>query len=165
MEVANYYKKHHNLFCSSGILYNHESTLRNNFFFSKKISLGIKNIIHNKLKYIEIGSLDSIVDWSYVTDVVEAMFLSLNTSIPYDFIIASGKAHTTREYIDIAFKSQGLNYKEYINIDTEFKDNTSPNIPRIGDSSFIKKVTQWEPKFSFYDMVIELMRLEINEKS
>ena len=163
MEIANYYKNNHNLFCMSGILYNHESTRRNSLFFSKKISLGIKNIIKGKLNNIEIGSLESIVDWSYVTDVVEAMFLCLSSDVPNDYIIASGKGHTTRDYIEIAFKSQGLDYKKYVRLDKKFKDKTSTAVPRVGDISSIKKFTGWKPKFSFYDMINELMRIEIYE--
>jgi len=163
MEVAHYYSKRHGVFCSNGILYNHESSRRNHSFLSKKISSGIAKIVRGDCKELCIGSLESIVDWSHAIDVVEAMHLSLTTEFPMDFIISSGEGHTVREFLNVAFQSQGLSYTDFVVLDQSFMDKTSTRIQRVGNPNLIKRTTGWNPKFLFRGMVEQLMLDEIND--
>ena len=163
MDIAQHYRDKHQLYCSSGILYNHESNLRGPSFFSKKVCVGVANIIRGKQKKMVVGNLDSVVDWSYAKDVVSAMHLSLSAEQPMDYVIASGKGHTTREFLSEAFGSQGLNYLDYVEVSKTFEDTNSTKIPRIGDSRLIKEVTGWRPELSFSEMVEQLILGELNE--
>ena len=164
MDIAQYYRHHHHLYCSSGILYNHESHFRCPSFFSKKVSVGVANIIRGTQKKLIVGNLDSVVDWSHANDVVMAMYLSLSVDQPMDYVIASGKGHTTREFLSEAFGSQGLNYLDYVEVDKKFEDSNFTKIPRIGDSKLITEVTGWRSEFSFSGMVEQLVLDELHEK-
>ncbi len=163
MEVANYYRKHHGVFCSNGILYNHESSRRNNSFFSKKICSGVTDIVRGKQQELMVGSLESVVDWSHATDIVEAMYLTLCAEKPMDFVISSGKGHTTQDFLAAAFQSQDLSYEDFVVVDKTFIDKTSTKVPRVGNPSLIKNTTGWKPEFSFSGMVAQLMLDEIND--
>lgn len=164
MDIAQYYRDQHQLYCSSGILYNHESYLRGPTFFSKKVCVGVANIIRGRQKKLVVGNLDSVVDWSFAKDVVAAMYLSLSAEQPMDYVIASGKGHTTREFLSEAFGSQGLDYLDYVEVNKKFEDSTSTKIPRIGDSRLITAITDWRPEFSFSEMVERLILDELHEK-
>lgn len=164
MDIAQYFRRQHQLYCSSGILYNHESRFRSPSFFSKKVSVGVANIVRGTQKKLVVGNLDSVVDWSHANDVVMAMYLSLSVDQPMDYVIASGKGHTTREFLSEAFESQGLNYLDYVEVNKTFEDSNYTEIPRIGDSKLIAEVTGWRPELSFSGMVERLVLEELHEK-
>ena len=164
MDIAQYYRHQHQLYCSCGILYNHESNFRSSSFFSKKVCRGVANIVRGIQKKLVVGNLDSVVDWSHAKDVVMAMYLSLSVDQPMDYVIASGKGHTTREFLSEAFASQGLNYLNYVEANKKFEDPNFTKVPRIGDSRLIAEVTGWSPEFSFSGMVERLVLDELHEK-
>ena len=109
--ITKNYRNSYNLYAVSGILFNHESPLRSNEFVTKKIISGLINIINKKKKFIELGNVYSKRDWGYAKEYVVQMWKMLQQKKADDFVIATGKAHSIKELIDIATKYLNLNVK------------------------------------------------------
>ena len=109
--ITKNYRNSYNLYAVSGILFNHESPLRSNEFVTKKIISGLINIINKKKKFIELGNVYSKRDWGYAKEYVVQMWKMLQLKKADDFVIATGKAHSIKELIDIATKYLNLNVK------------------------------------------------------
>ncbi len=161
MKVCEYYRNVKNIFACSGILYNHESSLRANSFVSKKIVSTVARILLNKEEKLVLGSLDSKVDWGYAPDYVEAMRLILSINTPDDYIISSGEARTIREFVKIAFEYVNLDYNDYVVVEGDIlgRENGS----RIGSPKFLKSRTGWEPTKTFSEMIHLMVDYEIEE--
>ncbi|KAJ6220261.1 hypothetical protein RDWZM_006073 [Blomia tropicalis] len=101
------YRESKNLFAVNGILFNHESPRRGETFVTRKITRGVAKILLGEQKYIELGNLDSKRDWGHARDYVEAMYLMMQQDEPEDFVIATGEAHSVREFVELAFKLIG----------------------------------------------------------
>lgn len=98
------YREAYEMFAVNGILFNHESPRRGETFVTRKITRGVAKILLNRQEYIELGNLDSKRDWGHARDYVEAMWLMLQQENPEDFVIATGEAHSVREFVESAFK-------------------------------------------------------------
>jgi GDPmannose 4,6-dehydratase len=107
--ISRIYRDSYNLFISNGILFNHESPRRGPTFVTKKITKGISEIINNKRKFLELGNLDAVRDWGYAKEYVYGMWKILQTNKPNDFIIATGKGTTVREFVEKCFKIVDIN--------------------------------------------------------
>ena len=103
------YRESYNLFAVSGILFNHESPRRGNTFVTKKISKAVAQIKKGKQKKLFLGNLDAKRDWGYAKEYVEAMWMMLQQDQPNDYVIATGKSYTIREFVQLAFKYVGIN--------------------------------------------------------
>ncbi len=113
--IVKEYREAYNMFCCSGILFNHESERRGETFVTRKITLAAARIAQGKQEKLYLGNLSSLRDWGYAKDYVECMWLILQYKIPEDFVIATGEQHSVREFCEIAFK--------YAGIELEFKGN------------------------------------------
>ncbi len=113
--ITSYYRKSYDMFAISGILFNHESPLRSHDFIIKKIIVGLINIINKKQKYIEVGNIYSKRDWGYAKEYVVHIWNMMQSKKPKDFIIATGKSYSIKEFINIAVK--------YMNLDTKWIGN------------------------------------------
>ena len=156
------YREAYNLFSCSGILYNHESPLRNENFVSKKITMAIARIISKKQKKLTLGSINSKRDWGYAEDYVEAMWKMLQQKKPQDFVIGTGKMHSVKDFLNIAFKYVGLDYKKYIKFDKKFlrpKDTTVLQ----ADFKKAQKILKWRPKTNFKELVHKMVDFDINQ--
>ena len=102
------YRESFSMFCSNGILFNHESPIRGSEFVTRKVSKGVAEIKINKKKYLELGNLDASRDWGFAGDYVEAMWLMLQNNEPDDFVISTGKSHTIRDLLNAAFSEIGI---------------------------------------------------------
>lgn len=98
------YREAYEMFAVNGILFNHESPRRGETFVTRKITRGVAKIFLNRQEFIELGNLDSKRDWGHARDYVEAMWLMLQQENPEDFVIATGEAHSVREFVESAFK-------------------------------------------------------------
>lgn len=98
------YREAYNLFAVNGILFNHESPRRGETFVTRKITRSVAKIYLNEQEYFELGNLDAKRDWGHARDYVEAMWLMLQQDQPEDFVIATGEAHSVREFVEAAFK-------------------------------------------------------------
>ena len=105
------YREAYNMFCCSGILFNHESERRGETFVTRKITLAAARIAQGKQDCLYLGNMDSLRDWGYAKDYVECMWLILQQDKPEDFVIATGVQHSVREFTDLAFKHAGIELK------------------------------------------------------
>ena len=106
--IVKEYREAYNMFCCSGILFNHESERRGETFVTRKITLAAARIAQGKQDKLYLGNLDSLRDWGYAKDYVECMWLILQHDTPEDFVIATGVQHTVREFATLAFKYAGI---------------------------------------------------------
>ena len=109
--IVKEYREAYNMFCCSGILFNHESERRGETFVTRKITLAAARIAQGKQEKLFLGNLDSLRDWGYAKDYVECMWLILQHETPEDFVIATGVQHSVREFTDLAFRHVGIELK------------------------------------------------------
>ena len=154
------YQNGYNLFCASGILFNHESPLRGLEFVTRKITNGVAKIklgLENKLV---LGNLDAMRDWGYAPDYVEAMWLILQKDEPSTYVVATGESYSVREFADKAFRVAGLDYKDYVVSDTKFYRPSEVKQLK-GDASKIKKDLMWSLKTNFLELVEIMVKKDI----
>ncbi|XP_015785508.1 GDP-mannose 4,6 dehydratase [Tetranychus urticae] len=171
------YREAYNMFAVNGILFNHESPRRGETFVTRKITRGVAKISIGELDYIELGNLDAKRDWGHAKDYVEAMWLMLQQDKPEDFVIATGKAQSVREFVEEAFKHVGKNIEwEGKGLDEVGKEKET-GIVRVkvnakyfrpaeveillGDASKAAEKLKWTPKISFADLVREMVDSDI----
>ena len=161
--MCNLYREHHGIHVSCGIMYNHEGEHRGENFVTRKITKSVAQISKGNLDKIHLGSIESKRDWGYAGDYVEAMWLMVQQNIPDDFVIATGKAHSVKEFLTFAIKIAGLTGKveDYIVIDDNFKRQTEVT-QLIGDASKAKNTLGWEPKVSFEELVVKMMNHDLS---
>ena len=168
------YRESYNIFAVSGILFNHESPLRGEEFITRKISLGLAKIIMGKQKVLKIGNIYAKRDWGYAEDYVEAMWKMLQTKVPKDYVVATGKNYSVKQFINESVKvlnlktkwmGKGLNEKlintktkkTIVSIDKKyFRPSEVDHLK--GNFSKAKKDLKWKPKTKFSKLV-ELMIL------
>ena len=109
--IVREYREAYNMFCCSGILFNHESERRGETFVTRKITLAAARISQGLQDCLYLGNLDSLRDWGYAKDYVECMWLILQNKEPEDFVIATGVQHSVREFTDLAFRHAGIELK------------------------------------------------------
>jgi GDPmannose 4,6-dehydratase len=157
------YRKVHGLFASVGILYNHESFLRSARFVSKKIATGVAEIKRGRSNRIVLGDLDASADWGYAPDYVSAMHRMLQLGAADDFILATGKAHSVRDFASAAFDCVGLNYSPYVETDTALIRRSMLGL--VGNPAKFMATSDWKPSVDFVEMVHRLVRHELEESN
>ena len=155
MLCVRFYRQVHSLFAASGILYNHESALRPPQFVTQKIIRGALAIQSGKQAKLVLGNLDASVDWGYAPDYVDAMIRILNQPQAEDFIIATGEAHTVREFVQITFGLLGLDWKQYVEQTPGLVAVQGRSL--IGNADRLRNATGWRPSVSFAEMVGRLL--------
>lgn len=145
------YRREHDIFASTGILYNHESPFRKEQFLSQKIVTTAWKIKEGMEKGLTLGDLQAEVDWGYAPDYVEAMVRILQLKQSDDFIIASGKKHSVLYFVETAFGLLGLDWKKHVK--EESKVITRRRRILVGNAQKLKKATGWKPKTSFNEMI------------
>jgi GDPmannose 4,6-dehydratase len=146
------YRESYDLHLSSGILFNHESERRGREFVTRKITWTAAAIKHGLENELRLGNLDAKRDWGYAKDYVEAMWLMLQQEAGDDFVIATGKTHTVKECVEIAFDQVGLDWEKYVVIDESFIRPAEVDL-LIGDPTKAKEKLGWEPKTSFEELI------------
>jgi GDPmannose 4,6-dehydratase len=154
------YREHYGLFACSGILYNHESEWRPLRFVTRKISIAAAAIKLGNQDVLYLGGLESLRDWSYAGDFVEAMRLMMNADEPRDYVLASGSLHSVRDILDIAFGHVGLDWSRYVSIDESFKRSPEGK-PLCGDPSKARRELGWQPKVSFEHMIKRMVEKDL----
>src|SRR5687768_14942388 len=115
------YRDSYDLFCCSGILFNHESPRRGREFVTRKITRGAAAISLGQAAELRLGTLDAQRDWGYAPDYVEAMWLMLQREQPEDYVLATGVAHSVRDCVAVAFDHVGLDWRDHVKLDDAFK--------------------------------------------
>ena len=156
------YREAHGLFACSGILYNHESPRRGDFFVTKKIAKTAARIKKGLDKKIYLGNINAKRDWGYSKDYVKYMWKSLQLKKPEDFVLGTGKLHSVKDFLKIAFERVGLNYQKYLVIDKKYyrKEN---KINLVADNSFVKKKLKFKVSKSFKEIVHEMVDFELEK--
>jgi GDPmannose 4,6-dehydratase len=146
------YRESYDLFGASGILFNHESPRRGLEFVTRKITWHAAAIKAGKVDELRLGNLDAKRDWGYAKDYVEAMWLMLQQDTPEDYVIATGKTHTVRRCVEIAFDQVGLDWERYVSIDDSLKRPAEVDL-LVGKPEKAKQVLGWEPTTTFEDLI------------
>jgi len=146
------YRESYGLFCTNGILFNHESPRRGVEFVTKKISDGVARIAHGLAKELRLGDLEVRRDWGYAPDFVKAMWLMLQRDEPDDYVIATGESHSVREFAQLAFAEVGLDWEDYVTVDDRFKRPADVSELR-GDATKARATLGWAPETSFSELV------------
>lgn len=171
--ITKEYREAYNMFCCSGILFNHESERRGETFVTRKITLAASRIAQGKQDRLYLGNLSSLRDWGYAKDYVECMWLILQHDVPEDFVIATGVQHSVREFATLAFHHAGIEIEwQGEGIDEKGIDKAtgrvivevSPDFYRPtdvvnlwGDPSKAKKELGWNPTKTSFEQLVELM--------
>ncbi|MFH1376322.1 MAG: GDP-mannose 4,6-dehydratase [Candidatus Woesearchaeota archaeon] len=151
-DLTRNYREGHNIFGASGILFNHESPRRGLEFVTRKITDGVAKIKHGLESELRLGNLDAKRDWGFAKDYVEAMWMMLQAEEPSDYVVSSGRSHSIRDFLDIAFNHVGLEFRDYVKVDPKFLRPAEVHTLQ-GDSSKIKTELGWEPKTEFGDLI------------
>jgi len=146
------YREAYNLFVANGILFNHESPRRGETFVSRKITMALANILSKNQKRLYLGNLEAKRDWGYAPEYVEAMWLMLQQDHPDDYVIGTGENHSVKEFVEEAFGYVGLNWRDYVEVDSRYFRPTEVE-DLLADASKAKKNLGWEPKVRFKDLV------------
>jgi GDPmannose 4,6-dehydratase len=153
--IAVNYRESYDMFCCSGILFNHESPRRGLEFVTRKITDSVGKIKLGLADKLHLGNLDAQRDWGFAGDYVEAMWLMLQQEKPEDYVVATGETHSVREFCELAFSRVGLNYQDHVVIDPAFFRPAEVDL-LIGDSSRAKNELGWQPKVDF-PMLVNMM--------
>lgn len=171
--IVKEYREAYNMYCCSGILFNHESERRGETFVTRKITLAAARIAQGKQEKLFLGNLDSMRDWGYAKDYVECMWLILQQNQPEDFVIATGEQHSVREFceyafrragIELEFKGTGLDEKGYdkatgkclIEVSEDFYRPTDV-VNLLGDPTKAKNTLGWNPTKTSFQELINIM--------
>jgi len=155
------YREAYGMYACNGILFNHESPRRGENFVTRKITLGIADILSGKKDKIYLGNLDARRDWGYAPEYVESMWLMLQQDKPDDYVIATGQDHSIREFLTEAFRLVGVvNWKKYVGVDHRYKRPTDVEL-LVGDASKAKKKLGWQPKIMFRDLVYIMLEADL----
>ncbi|NIO20720.1 MAG: NAD-dependent epimerase/dehydratase family protein, partial [Candidatus Aenigmarchaeota archaeon] len=156
------YRESYDIFACSGILFNHESPRRGLEFVTRKVSHGVAKIKLGLQKELKMGNLDSQRDWGYAKEYVEAMWLMLQQDEPDDYVIATGKAHTVRRLLQIAFKCVDLHWEDHVVIDENLIRPAEVN-RLLGDASKAREQFGWSSKVSFEELVAMMVESDVRK--
>ena len=160
--ITKNYRESYDMFNVSGILFNHESERRGIEFVTRKITDGVAKIHLGLEDYLTLGNLDSKRDWGYSPDYVKCMWLMMQQDDPGDYVIATGKAHSIRQFLDVAFSHVGItNWEKHVKQDERFMRPAEVDVLR-GDSTKARQILNWEPETSFEEMVSIMVSNDID---
>tara|TARA_Y100000389_G_C17466804_1_gene526390 strand:+ start:212 stop:1252 length:1041 start_codon:yes stop_codon:yes gene_type:complete len=174
--IVKNYREAYNLFACNGILYNHESPRRGPTFVTKKITRELNKILKGELEYMTLGNINAKRDWGHAKDYIEGMWKMLQVDQPSDYILATNKNYSVKEFIELAFKIKGVNIAWRGSGVEEIGYDVSTNKTRIvisdkyfraaevdellGDYSKAEKELNWRPKYSFEELVREMVEYD-----
>jgi GDPmannose 4,6-dehydratase len=175
------YRESYNLFACNGILFNHESPRRGETFVTKKITQAVARIYQGRQKLLKLGNLNAKRDWGHAKDFVYAQWLMLQQEKPRDYVIATGEAHTVREFVELAFKEididivwqgsgideQGIDIntgKVLVEVDERYFRPAEVEL-LLGDPSKAEKELDWKRKISFQNLVSGMVQYDLENDS
>jgi len=146
------YRESYGIHASCGILFNHESPRRGETFVTRKITRAVGRIAQGLQKKLYLGNLDSYRDWGYAGDYVEAMWKMLQQDTPDDYVIATGKMITVREFCEKAFARVNMDYQKYVEVDPKYYRPAEVD-QLLGDSTKAKNKLEWTPNTDVYSLI------------
>ena len=154
------YRESFKMFACSGILFNHESPLRGIEFVTRKISDGAARIKLGLQSELRLGNLDAKRDWGYAADYVEAMWMMLQQEKADDYVVATGRCTSVRDFCSLAFRHVGLDYEKYVVTDKKFERPAEVDV-LVGNPAKAKAVLGWKPKTSLEDLVAMMVDADL----
>lgn len=146
------YREAYDLFACNGILFNHESPRRGQRFVTRKITRALGRIHVGLQEKLFLGNLEAKRDWGFAKDYVEGMWLMLQQDEPDDYVLATGQAHSVREFLDASFDMLGYDYEDYVEIDPKYYRPTEVHNLQ-GDARKAEKELGWTTTTSFEELV------------
>lgn len=159
-ELTRNYREAYGMFCVNGILFNHEGPRRGFEFVTRKISSTVARIKLGLASELRLGNLNAKRDWGHARDYVLAMHLMLQQPEPDDFVVASGEAHTVREFCELAFGEVNLDYQKFVVTDERFYRPAEVD-QLVGDASKARSVLGWKPEYTFETLVKEMVQADL----
>jgi GDPmannose 4,6-dehydratase len=159
-DLTRNYREAYDMFCLSGILFNHEGPRRGHEFVTRKITSTVAQIKLGLSNELPLGNLDAKRDWGHAKDYVRAMYLMLQQQTPDDYVVATGQTHTVREFCELAFGEVGLDYREYVRIDERFLRPAEVDL-LVGDASKARRELGWESQYTFQQLVSEMVQSDM----
>jgi GDPmannose 4,6-dehydratase len=157
-------RESYGLFACSGILFNHESPRRGVEFVTRKVSYNVARIKLGLQQKMKIGNLDAERDWGFAGDYVRAMWLMMQQDTPKDYVVATGKTHSVRQLLDLAFGHAGLDYRNHIEIDPELLRPAEVFHLR-GDYEQARRELGWEPQVGFEQLIGMMVESDLKSLS
>jgi GDPmannose 4,6-dehydratase len=157
--VANY-REAYNLFCCTGMLFNHESPLRPLRFVTRKIAAAAVRIKKNSGEKLELGRIDIKRDWGWAPEYVEAMWLMLQQNVPDDYVIATGISTSLQDYVSQVFACLDLDWRDFVTLNPGLKRPADIDIS-FGDASKAKKILGWQPKVQLPEIISRMVGEEL----
>ena len=159
------YRESYDMFAVSGILFNHESPRRGKEFVTRKITDGVARIKLGLANELRLGNLEAKRDWGFAGDYVRAMHAMLQQDAPDDFVVATGRTHSVREFVRLAFEAAELgSYEQYVRLDERFVRPAEVEL-LVGDPSKAREVLGWEPEVSFERLVEMMVKADLERLS
>ena len=159
-QLARVYRQAYGLFVCNGILYNHESPRRGENFVTRKITQSVARIARGLDAGLTLGNLESRRDWGRAQDYVVAMWMMLQHETPDDYVVATGEAHSVRDFVEAAFAVVDLPWEKYVKHDPAFDRPAEPK-QLVGDASKIHKTLGWKPTGTFDQLVREMVEADL----
>ncbi len=145
------YREAYGMFAANGILFNHEGPRRGETFVTRKVTRAVARIKAGIQDKLYLGNLDAKRDWGYAPEYVEAMWMMLQHDEPLDLVIATGEAHSVREFVEIAFAHADLDWERHVEVDPNYFRPAEVD-SLLGNPAKAKRVLGWEPRTSFEEL-------------
>jgi GDPmannose 4,6-dehydratase len=154
------YREAYDMFCLSGILFNHEGPRRGFEFVTRKITSAVARIKLGLAEDLTLGNLEAQRDWGHASDYVRAMHLMLQHDEADDYVVATGETHTVREFCERAFATAGLDYRKHVKVSDLYYRPAEVDL-LVGDASKARRVLGWEPRYSFAELIQSMVEADL----
>ena len=159
-DLTRNYREAYNMFCCSGILFNHESPRRGFEFVTRKITHAVARIKFGLQNDLKLGNIDAKRDWGHTKDYVEAMWLMLNKKKPDDYVVSTGRQYSVRDFVKLAFSLVDLDYKKFVKIEKNlYRPSEVKSL--LGDCKKAKRELKWKPKYNFKKLVEDMVKSDL----
>jgi GDPmannose 4,6-dehydratase len=159
-DLTRNYREAYDMYCVSGILFNHESPRRGYEFVTRKITSTVARIKEGLATELRLGNLDAKRDWGHAKDYVRAMHLMLQQPEADDFVIASGETHTVREFCEQAFGKVDLDYQDFVKTDEQFYRPAEVDL-LMGNATKARRVLGWKQEYTFQQLLDEMVEADL----
>jgi GDPmannose 4,6-dehydratase len=146
------YREAYGMYAANGILFNHESPRRGATFVTRKVTRAVASIVAGRQKKLYIGNLEARRDWGYAPEYVEGMWRILQQDDPEDFVLGTGESHSVRELCEAAFSYVGLDWREYVELDSQYRRPAEVDF-LLANASKARRQLEWMPRITFKELV------------